>query len=110
MPLLLFHLSNGGIYEAWADKGQSLLQAAQAGGVDGFLAECGGEGRCGTCHCHLGERAAAAVPPPGPEEAQMLDFVATERLPNSRLACQVRVPAGQDTAEPWVIEVPPRQV
>jgi len=71
--------------------GWSLMQAARTQGVDGILAECGGACACATCHCYVDEAWIARLPPPSPAEAQMLDNVADERLPGSRLSCQLRL-------------------
>jgi 2Fe-2S ferredoxin len=41
----------------------------------------------------IDESQLAMLPTPDSSEAQMLDFVATERLPGSRLACQIKLQA-----------------
>ena len=71
--------------------GQSLMQAAMTGNVDGIDADCGGMMTCGTCHVHVRQPHAGLLPPPNDDEAGMLDFTATPRAPNSRLSCQIQL-------------------
>ena len=74
-------------------EGWSLMQGATANGVDGILAECGGSCACATCHCYVEERRLADFQTPGEAELAMLDNVAAERRPNSRLSCQIKASA-----------------
>jgi 2Fe-2S ferredoxin len=71
--------------------GWTLVQGALTRGIAGIVAECGGSCTCATCHCYVDEAWADRVPAPQENELAMLDFVAAERKPNSRLACQIRV-------------------
>jgi 2Fe-2S ferredoxin len=70
--------------------GWSLMQGATANGVDGILGECGGSCACATCHCYVAEDFLAKVLPAAEGELAMLEHVADERRPNSRLACQIK--------------------
>jgi 2Fe-2S ferredoxin len=70
--------------------GWSLMQGATANGVDGILGECGGSCACATCHCYVDEARLGDLPPASEGELGMLDNVAAERRPNSRLACQIK--------------------
>ncbi len=70
--------------------GWSLMQGATANGVDGILGECGGSCACATCHCYVADDFVAHVLPPTEAELAMLDNVAAERRPTSRLACQIK--------------------
>jgi 2Fe-2S ferredoxin len=83
--------ANGAIREVQANEGESLLQATLNAGIDGFAAECGGCCVCATCHCYIDEADVQRLGEPASDEAQMLDFTATERLPTSRLACQIKL-------------------
>ncbi|MBY0464631.1 MAG: 2Fe-2S iron-sulfur cluster binding domain-containing protein [Burkholderiales bacterium] len=76
--------------------GWSLMQGATANGVDGILGECGGSCACATCHCYVAEDFLAKVLPASDTELAMLDNVASERRPNSRLACQIKASAALD--------------
>ena len=71
-------------------EGWSLMQAAIANGVEGIVGECGGSCACATCHCYVDEARLADLPPPSEAELAMLESVAAERRPNSRLACQIK--------------------
>jgi 2Fe-2S ferredoxin len=77
-------------------EGWSLMQAATANGVDGIVGECGGSCACATCHCYVDERLMAVLAPAAAGELDMLDNVAAERRPNSRLACQLKASAAMD--------------
>ena len=67
------------------------MQGATANGVDGILGECGGSLACATCHCYVDDLLAGVLPPAlGRVELDMLENVAAERRPNSRLACQIK--------------------
>ena len=75
------------------NDGWSLMQGATANGVEGILGECGGSCACATCHCYVDEARLYALPPASEAELQMLENVAAERRPNSRLACQLKASA-----------------
>lgn len=79
-----------------AKPGKSLMQAAQAGGVDGIAADCGGSLTCATCHVLVREPWASQLPPPGADEVAMLEFTAVLRQPNSRLSCQIQLTEAMD--------------
>jgi 2Fe-2S ferredoxin len=86
--------------------GWSLMQGAMANGVDGIVAECGGSCACATCHCYVEASRLAELPPPGENELGMLDNVAAERRPTSRLSCQLKASAA---LEGLVLTLPDRQ-
>ena len=75
------------------EEGWSLMQGATANGVDGIVGECGGSCACGTCHCYIEESRLADLPAPSAGEIDMLDTVAAELKPTSRLCCQIRASA-----------------
>lgn len=70
--------------------GWSLMQGATTNGIDGILGECGGSCACATCHCYVDASRLGDVPPASENELAMLENVAAERKPNSRLACQIK--------------------
>ena len=74
-------------------EGWSLMQGATSNGVNGIVAECGGSCACATCHCYVDEARLADLPAPSQGELDMLDNVAAERRPTSRLACQLKATA-----------------
>jgi 2Fe-2S ferredoxin len=86
--------------------GWSLMQGATANGVDGILGECGGSCACATCHCYVADDFLAKVLPASDTELAMLDNVASERRPNSRLACQIKASAA---LEGMVVHLPETQ-
>jgi 2Fe-2S ferredoxin len=86
--------------------GWNLMQGATANGVDGILGECGGSCACATCHCYVEESRLGELPQPSEGELAMLTNVASERRPNSRLACQIKV---SDALEGLVVTLPPTQ-
>jgi 2Fe-2S ferredoxin len=87
-------------------EGLSLMQGAVSEGVAGIEAQCGGMCSCATCHCYVDEAWLARLPPPSPDEEQMLANVAAERRPNSRLSCQINSDASLDGI---VVRFPDRQ-
>ena len=86
--------------------GWSLMQGATANGVDGIVGECGGSCACATCHCYVDELLAGVLPAPSQGELDMLENVAAERRPNSRLACQIKATATLDGLR---VELPANQ-
>ena len=91
MIKLVFIQPDGAIQEAMAQNGQTLLSAAIESGIDGFVAECGGNCTCATCHCFIEPAHAAELFEPSEQEEAMLDFTAVPREQHSRLACQIVV-------------------
>jgi 2Fe-2S ferredoxin len=77
-------------------EGWSLMQGATSNGVEGILGECGGSCACATCHCYIDEARMGDVPAALEGELAMLENVAAERRPNSRLACQIKASPKMD--------------
>lgn len=86
--------------------GQSLMKAAIEANVPGIEADCGGTLTCATCHVMIDPSWAARLPPPVPDETDMLDFAASAVLPESRLSCQVMLTPELDGL---VVHLPPTQ-
>ena len=82
------------------------MEAAIFNDVRGIAAECGGLCSCATCHVHVDPAWVDRLPPPAADEDDMLGFTAAPRLPQSRLACQLRLEAGLDGL---VLGLPPTQ-
>jgi ferredoxin, 2Fe-2S len=87
--------------------GTSVMRAAILNGVDGIVAECGGEMMCATCHVYVEESQLARTPSMSDDEKAMLEFTASERRPNSRLSCQLVVTPDLDGL---VVHLPETQV
>ena len=71
------------------NEGSSVMQGAVLRAVPGIRAECGGGCACATCHVYVDQDWLARVPPAELMEAEMLEGVAAERRPGSRLSCQI---------------------
>jgi ferredoxin, 2Fe-2S len=87
--------------------GTSVMRAAILNGIDGIVAECGGEMMCATCHVYVDEPQLDLTPPQSDDEKAMLEFTASERRPNSRLSCQLVVTPEMDGL---VVYLPEMQV
>ncbi len=70
------------------DAGNSIMEGALLGGVDGIDGICGGTISCGTCHVHIVPMWMDRVGAPTESEADLLEGL-ENRQPNSRLACQI---------------------
>jgi 2Fe-2S ferredoxin len=90
-----------------ASLGDSVMQVATGHGIDGILAECGGNAMCATCHVYVDEGWLARLAAVSEEENELLDGVAAERQPNSRLSCQIKVTPELDGL---VVRLPDRQI
>ena len=84
----------------------SLMEAAVGANVEGIAADCGGMLTCATCHVYVREPFAAQLPPPSADELGMLEFVAAQRRPGSRLSCQIALVAALDGL---TVDLPPTQ-
>lgn len=71
--------------------GETLMLAATQSGVTGIAGDCGGVMSCATCHVYVDEPYLSRLPAPEGDEQAMLDFTAAERLPESRLSCQIKM-------------------
>lgn len=89
MPDISFIQPDGSEQGFEAPEGISAMQAATNYGVTGIVGECGGQAICATCHVYVDEAWASKLPPPQPNELEMLDCAAAERRANSRLSCQI---------------------
>jgi ferredoxin, 2Fe-2S len=87
--------------------GTSVMRAAILNGVDGIVAECGGEMMCATCHVYVDEPDLDRTPTQSDDERAMLEFTASERRSNSRLSCQLVVTPEMDGL---VVYLPETQV
>ncbi|MFI5798102.1 2Fe-2S iron-sulfur cluster-binding protein [Streptomyces sp. NPDC051677] len=107
MPTVIFQLPDGTERKVTAASGTVLMQAAVANGVQGIVAECGGNASCATCHVYVDAAQSELAGGPNDVEDEMLDFTAAERRPTSRLSCQVEL---TDVLDPLVVHVPEEQV
>jgi len=96
MPKITFVSADGDEITVDAEGGDSVMQAALAGNVDGIVAECGGSMMCATCHVYVADDWSEKVGPASDDERGMLDFAASEVKPSSRLSCQIAVTSDLD--------------
>jgi len=89
-----------------AGAAATVMLAATSHGVAGILAECGGNAMCVTCHVYVERGWLDRLPAMTSDEDALLDGAAAERLPNSRLSCQIRMTPELDGLE---LRLPDRQ-
>jgi 2Fe-2S ferredoxin len=106
MPLVNLITSDGLATELDVPIGVSVMQAAVSAGVSGIVGECGGSAMCATCHVYVDGSFADQLPVVSPVESEMLDCTASERLPASRLSCQIKMTAALDG---MTVRLPERQ-
>ncbi|MEV1069289.1 2Fe-2S iron-sulfur cluster-binding protein [Streptomyces sp. NPDC050263] len=107
MPTVIFQLPDGTERKVTAAPGTVLMQAAVSNGVQGIVAECGGNASCATCHVYVDPGWSESAGAPNDVEDEMLDFTAAERRPTSRLSCQIQL---SDALDGLVVHVPEEQV
>jgi len=86
--------------------GSSVMLGAIQASVPGIEAECGGALDCATCHVYVHPDWLARLSPLSDDEDALLDGVAAERRPESRLSCQLNV---TDALDGLIVQLPDRQ-
>ncbi|WGD52193.1 2Fe-2S iron-sulfur cluster-binding protein [Bradyrhizobium sp. CB1650] len=107
MPAITFIHPDGKSDRVETSDGESAMQAATRHGLDGILAECGGNAMCATCHVYVDESWLARLPAMADGEDALLDGAAAERQPASRLSCQIVITPDLDGL---VVRLPERQI
>ena len=107
MPKFTYVTPDGARQNLDVAEGASVMQGAIRNGIEGIVAECGGNAMCATCHVYVDEDQLPLLPEITEEEDALLDGTASERRPNSRLSCQIPVTAALDGL---VVQLPDRQV
>ncbi len=107
MPKITYVHPDGAREELEVAEGTSVMQAATAQGIEGIVAECGGNCMCATCHVYVEPSQLALLPAVSEDEDALLDGTASDRQPNSRLSCQIEATAALDGL---VVNLPERQV
>jgi 2Fe-2S ferredoxin len=102
MPSITYIQPNGKALTINAPVGQSLMQSAVDGGVEGILGTCGGGCSCGTCHVQIADEWMGRVGRAHCMEKEVLALV-DYLAPNSRLSCQIRM---TDDLDGLVVSVP----
>lgn len=107
MPKVTYTSTDGVQRTLDVECGTSVMQAAISQGVDGIIAECGGQAMCATCHVYVDADFVDLLPDPSDDEHEMLEGTSCERTDASRLSCQVRV---TDALDGLVVRLPESQV
>ncbi len=106
MPTIHFVLADGTRRSIDARDGISLMEAAIVHNIRGIDADCGGCCSCATCHVYIDPAFVETIAPPDAQERELLGFVAAERLPDSRLSCQIVL---SDAFDGMVVRLPNSQ-
>jgi len=96
MPTVVFILPTGESRPVDVATGTTLMNAAVKNGV------C----MCATCHIYVREEFLDKLPPIQDTEEAVLEVTNAERLPNSRLSCQIKM---TDQLDGLTVQVPPSQ-
>jgi 2Fe-2S ferredoxin len=107
MTTITFIRPDGRSERIEARIGDSVMQLAVAHGLDEIVAECGGNAMCATCHVYVDDRWIDRLPAMTEEQDALLDGTASDRLPTSRLSCQIKV---EPELDGLVLRLPERQV
>ena len=91
MPVIHYQMLDGSVRSIDAANGRNLMEVAILNNVRGVDGECGGCCSCATCHVYVDERYHEKLPEPDEMEDELLEGVASERRPTSRLGCQIIV-------------------
>ena len=91
MPKITYISHTGNSRTVDVPVGDTVMEGAVQNGVDGIVAECGGNCQCGTCHVYVEEKFLPLLDPIGEDQDAMLDTTASPRKSNSRLSCQIHV-------------------
>jgi 2Fe-2S ferredoxin len=106
MTAIIFVHPDGRRERIDAGGAQTVMLAATSHAVAGILAECGGNAMCATCHVYVEGGWLDRLPAVSSEEDALLDVAAAERLPGSRLSCQIKLTPELDGLE---LRLPDRQ-
>ena len=91
MPNVTYISPDGTETTLEARDGDSVMEIAVKNGVKGIVAECGGACSCATCHVYVDDAFVGAMGEVSDLEDDMLDGAESERLPVSRLSCQIKM-------------------
>ena len=103
MPKVTWILKDGKEISADVPVGHNLMEAAVAKNVPNVIGECGGCLSCATCHVYVDEAWYDKAGKPDDMERDMLEITAAERLPLSRLSCQIQA---TDALDGIILHVP----
>ena len=106
MVRIIYNSGDGSSREVEVPVGRSLMLGATINGVAGIEADCGGTLSCATCHVYVDPAWIDRLPEPELMEVELMEGVAAERRPNSRLSCQILLTEALDGL---TVELPARQ-
>lgn len=106
MPRIVYIEPHGSVVPLQLAPGQSVMRGAMDAGLQGIEAQCGGNCACATCHCYVQPEWLDKLKPASEDELVMLNNVAAERRPNSRLSCQLMV---ENALDGLTVQFPDRQ-
>jgi len=107
MPIITFIRPDNRPENIEASIGESAMQVATRHGIDEIVAECGGNAICATCHVYVDENWIGRLAAMSEDENALLDGVAAERQPTSRLSCQIKL---EQDLDGLVLRLPERQL
>lgn len=108
MPMVTFVQADGSSQQVNVLPRSSAMSGAVQNSVKGILAECGGSCACATCHVYVDDACVDLLPPMESLEDDLLDAVAAERRPTSRLSCQIKLTPELDGK--LILHIPETQV
>jgi len=106
VPTVHYVLQDGTSCSVQVAEGTSVMRGSIDNNLPGIDAECGGCLSCATCHVYVDERFFGLLEPASADEQEMLNGVAAERRPESRLSCQI---AMTSRLEGLTVRMPERQ-
>ena len=106
MPAVTYVAHDGSREDVEVPAGTTLKDGAIENGVEGIVAECGGNAMCATCHVYVDDAWIDRLPEPSEVEDELLESTASERTEASRLSCQIRV---TDELDGLVVRLPEEQ-
>ena len=106
MPKVTFVHSDTRREEVEAVDGDSVMRTAVAAAIKGIHGDCGGGLSCATCHVYVDEDCMPLLPELTSTEQDLLEAVAAEPTPFSRLCCQITMTSKLDGL---VVHVPDAQ-
>jgi 2Fe-2S ferredoxin len=107
MPKVIFRHSDGTSDELEGDVGDSLMYIATSSDIAGIVGECGGFCNCATCHVYVDAAWLDKLRPMSEHEDELLDGTVADRLPESRLSCQIEL---TEELDGLVVTTPERQI
>jgi ferredoxin, 2Fe-2S len=107
MTTITFIHPDGRSQSVAANGSGSVMQLAVSHGIGEIVAECGGNAMCATCHVYVDSLWIDRIAAMTDDEDALLDGVAANRLPTSRLSCQIKLGHELDGL---VLRLPARQV